>query len=75
MNRVRATAIGMNPQAQVAQTLARFGGIEHPALVPHDQTSLDGAVLSGRTLADSAPRSAARVAIRDLVGARIAPRK
>lgn len=66
MNKVRATAIGLNPQAQVAQTLSRFGGIHAPVLVPHDQAALDGAVLSGRTLADSAPRSAARSAIRVL---------
>jgi MinD-like ATPase involved in chromosome partitioning or flagellar assembly len=71
MNRVRASAIGMNPQGQVTQTLSRFGGIEAPALVPHDQTALDGAVLSGRTLADSAPRSAARLAIKSMVESRI----
>ena len=74
MNRVRASAIGMNPQGQVTQTLSRFGGSELPVLVPHDQAALDGAVLSGRTLADSAPRSAARLAIKSLVESRIAPR-
>ena len=74
MNRVRASAIGMNPHAQVTQTLSRFGGIEAPVLVPHDQNALDGAVLSGRTLADSAPKSPARLAIKSLVESRIAPR-
>lgn len=73
MNRVRASAIGMNPHGQVAQTLSRFGGIESPVLVPHDQSGVDGAVLSGRTLADSAPRSPAREAIRTLVAARLLP--
>jgi MinD-like ATPase involved in chromosome partitioning or flagellar assembly len=73
MNKVRATAIGMNPHGQVVQTLSRFGGIESPVLVPHDQSGVDGAVLSGRTLADSAPRSPARVAIRAMVTARYAP--
>lgn len=73
MNRVRATAIGLNPQAQVTQTLSRFGGIESPVLVPHDQSGIDGAVLSGRTLADSAPRSPARAAIRGLVQSRLLP--
>jgi MinD-like ATPase involved in chromosome partitioning or flagellar assembly len=72
MNRIRASAVGMNPHGQVTQTLSRFGGIESPVLVPHDQAALDGAVLSGRTLADSAPKSAARQAIRSLVTARIA---
>lgn len=73
MNRIRASAIGMNPNAQVTQTLSRFGGIEAPVLVPHDQAGVDGAVLSGRTLADSAPRSPARLAIRGLVTSRLVP--
>lgn len=74
MNRVRASAIGMNPHGQVTQTLSRFGGIESPVLVPHDQGAFDGAVLSGRSLADSAPRSPARIAIRGLVESRMVPR-
>ncbi|MGV8896398.1 MAG: AAA family ATPase [Rhodoglobus sp.] len=73
MNRIRASAIGMNPNAQVTQTLSRFGGIESPVLVPYDQGGLDGAVLSGRTLADSAPRSPARAAIRSMVTSRLLP--
>jgi len=74
MNRVRASAIGMNPHGQVLQTLSRFGGIESAVLVPHDQAAFDGAVLSGRTLADSAPKSPARAAIRALVESRIVVR-
>lgn len=73
MNRIRSSAIGLNPQAQVVQTLSRFGGIESPVLVPFDLGAVDGAVLSGRTLADSAPRSAARLAIRGLVASRLLP--
>jgi len=73
MNRVRASAIGMNPNGQVTQTLSRFGGIESPVLVPWDMNAVDGAVLSGRTLADSAPRSPARTAIRDFVASRLLP--
>ena len=59
--------------AQVRQTLARFGGIDDPVLVPHDQNAVDGAVLSGRTLLDVSPRSGARRAIADLVALRLAP--
>lgn len=73
MNRVRASAIGMNPNGQVTQTLSRFGGIASPVLVPHDQAAVDGAVLSGRTLVDAAPRSPARAAIRALVASRLVP--
>ncbi|MDP3209239.1 MAG: regulator, partial [Rhodoglobus sp.] len=73
MNRVRASAIGSGPGSQVTRTLARFGGIDSPVLVPHDQSALDGAVLSGRTLLDVAPRSSVRRAIADLVSMRLAP--
>ena len=73
MNRVRASAIGLNANAQVMQTLARFAGIEAPVLIPHDQAVVDGAVLSGRTIADTAPRSAVRLAIKALVAGRLVP--
>ena len=71
MNRVRASAIGAGPGAQVAQTLARFGGIELPILVPYDRSAVDGAVLSGRTLHDVAPRSAVRRAIAEFTRSRL----
>jgi len=71
INRVRASAIGLAPNAQVTRTLSRFAGIENPVLIPSDIPAVDGAVLSGRTLIDSAPRSAARVALRELVVSRL----
>ncbi len=73
MNRIRSSAIGLDPAAQVGQTLRRFGGIVSPVLVPHDQAGLDAAVLSGRTLRDVAVRSAARAAIGQFVATRILP--
>jgi MinD-like ATPase involved in chromosome partitioning or flagellar assembly len=73
MNKLRASAIGLNPIGQVTQTLSRFGGIESAAMIPYDAQALDAAMLSGRTLADAAPRSSARVAIRDLVTTRLLP--
>ena len=72
-NKVRAAAIGLNPTGQVQQTLARFGGIEDAVLVPHDQAALDAALLSGRTLAEVAAKSPARLAIQELVRQRILP--
>jgi MinD-like ATPase involved in chromosome partitioning or flagellar assembly len=72
-NKVRAAAIGLNPTAQVEQTLSRFGGIDSPVLVPHDQAGADAAIISGRTLAEVAPRSPARLAIQQLVQSRILP--
>jgi MinD-like ATPase involved in chromosome partitioning or flagellar assembly len=66
INKLRSGAIGMGAAAQVRQTLARFGGIDDAVLVPWDLAAFDAALLSGRTLVDAAPRSAARAAIRQL---------
>jgi len=71
MNKVRASAIGLNASGQVTQTLSRFGGIEGATLVPWDQPGLDAAVLSGRALVEVAPKSPARLAIKQLVASRI----
>jgi MinD-like ATPase involved in chromosome partitioning or flagellar assembly len=73
MNRVRASAIGLDPNRQVVSTLRRFGNIESPVLVPHDQQATDAAVLTGRTLRDAAPRSPARVSIRRFVQSELLP--
>ena len=72
-NKVRASAIGLGPAGQVTQTLSRFGGIEAPVLVPWDVQATDAAVLSARTLAESAPKSPARLAIKRLVFERLLP--
>lgn len=73
MNRVRAGAIGVNPAAQVTQALRRFGGIDSAVLVPNDTAALDAAVLTGRSLRDTAMKSPARVAIGAFVLARVLP--
>jgi len=66
INKVRSSAIGLNPAAQIRQTLARFGGIEAAVLVPWDPSAFDAALLTGRALLDTAPRSAARAAVTEL---------
>lgn len=71
VTKVRSSAIGLNPQAQIRQTLARFGGVDDPVLVPWDSFAFDAALLSGRTLREVAPRSPARLAIRRLVAERL----
>lgn len=73
LNRVRASAIGLDPQAQLRHTLRRFGGIEDATLVPHDLNAVDTAVLDGRTLRDAAPRSPVRTALAALVQERLVP--
>lgn len=72
-NKVRSSAIGLNPQSQIAQTLSRFGGVAEPAIVPWDPAAFDAAILGGKTLRDAAPRSPARLAIRALVLDRLLP--
>lgn len=66
-NRIRSSAIGFDPAAQVAQTLRRLGGVESVVPIPEDRAAVDSAVLSGKTLVDAAPRSPMRIAIRDLL--------
>lgn len=66
VNKVRASAIGLNPGGQVRQTLARFGGIDEVVLIPSDPGAFDAALLGGRPLTDAAPRSPARHAIQEL---------
>lgn len=73
VNKVRSSAIGLNPNAQIAQTLSRFGGVVEPVLVPWDRAAFDAAVLGGKALRDAAPRSAARLAVRRLVTERLLP--
>ena len=75
MNKIRSSAIGLNPSGQVQQTLQRFGGIVAPVLIPHDQPAMDAAILSGKTLRDVAGKSPARVAMGKLVASRILPHK
>jgi MinD-like ATPase involved in chromosome partitioning or flagellar assembly len=72
INKVRSSAIGLNPSAQITQTLARFGGISDPVLVPWDPAAFDAALLGGRPLLDAAPRSPARNAVRGFVRERFA---
>jgi Flp pilus assembly CpaE family ATPase len=73
VNRVRASVVGPSPFAQVASTLSRFGGVEPAALVPDDPAGFDGAVRTGRTLRDEAPKSPARAALRRFVERELAP--
>jgi MinD-like ATPase involved in chromosome partitioning or flagellar assembly len=73
MNKLRSSAIGASPSAQVEASLERFGGITSPVLVPHDQGALDAAVLTGSTRYDTAAKSPARQAIGALATARILP--
>lgn len=68
VNRVRAGAVGPDPQRRIAESLERFAGIEVTAFLPDDPGSLDAAMLKGATLAESAPQSPVRQPLRRLAG-------
>jgi Flp pilus assembly CpaE family ATPase len=73
VNRLRSSVVGVDPERQVRRALERYAGVIAAAFVPEDRTGLDAALLRGQTLAEAAPKSAARQAIAalatDLVGA------
>jgi Flp pilus assembly CpaE family ATPase len=67
VNRLRRVVVGPgNPRRSVTDALQRFAGIADVHVVPDDRVALDAAVVAGRTLAEVAPRSPAREAIRTL---------
>jgi MinD-like ATPase involved in chromosome partitioning or flagellar assembly len=66
INKVRAGVVGLDPAAQVRATLERFGRVTPAHLVPWDPAGFDAALVSGRSLAEAAPRSSARAVVRKL---------
>ncbi|MCI0687540.1 MAG: hypothetical protein L0Y54_09930 [Sporichthyaceae bacterium] len=63
LNQVRRGPIGAQPERQLAGVLARYAGVADPAFVPYDREAMDHALATGRTLAEVAPDSPARLAI------------
>lgn len=68
VNRVRSDAVGRNPRLRVREALERFAGVRDMRLVPDDRPATDRALLAGLTLAEAAPDSPAREALRALAG-------
>ena len=66
VNGVRKAPVGSSPEKQIRQALERHAGIDDVVLVPYDRAAFDAAIAQGRTLAEVAPGSAAREAIRAL---------
>ncbi|MFD1720066.1 regulator [Amnibacterium endophyticum] len=66
ITKVRRSAVGLAPGAQIRASLARFAGIEEVTLVPSDPSACDAALLTGRSLPDAAPRASAVAALRGL---------
>jgi MinD-like ATPase involved in chromosome partitioning or flagellar assembly len=67
VNRLRDSVVGPgDARRQVSRALDRYAGITDVHVVPEDRAGLDSAVAAGRTLTEAAPKSPARIAIRDL---------
>jgi Flp pilus assembly CpaE family ATPase len=67
VNRLRDGAVRSgDARRQVSRALDRFAGIARVHAVPDDSAAVDAALVAGRMLAESAPRSPARLAIREL---------
>ena len=62
VTRVRGSAVGPGPQNRVREALERYAGVSDVVLIPDDVPALDAALLTGRTLSEAAPSSAARAA-------------
>lgn len=69
VNRVRRGVVGAKPETELAATLHRFVGQSYTALLPYDRTSLDEALVAGRTLAEVAAASPLRGAATELAEA------
>ncbi|MCW2709602.1 MAG: hypothetical protein JWM22_3444, partial [Frankiales bacterium] len=63
VNRLRASAIPGDTEAEVRAALRRYAGIEQLWVVPQDTEAVDAALAVGRTLTEAAPGSPARQAI------------
>lgn len=63
LNKVRRGPVGADPEAQLTAALDRYAGVSVAACVPADADALDRAMLHGRSLAEVAPQSAARLAV------------
>lgn len=72
VNRVRASAVGADPQPRIGASLERFAGLSSVHFVPDDPSAADGSLLAGRSVVEHAPDSALRRAISELASA-VAP--
>lgn len=66
VNRLRESAVPGGAAEQVRAALERYAGVADPVLVPADVPALDRALAAGRTLAEAAPASPARLALQSL---------
>jgi Flp pilus assembly CpaE family ATPase len=66
VNQVRRGPVAGRPEAEIAEALQRFTGREARTFLPADRRATDAALAVGRTLAEVAPASPLRAALRSL---------
>jgi Mrp family chromosome partitioning ATPase len=69
VTQVRRSAAGRDPGGQILRVLRRHAGADDTVLVPDDRAAFDLALAQARPLAEVAPRSPARAALRGLAHA------
>jgi MinD-like ATPase involved in chromosome partitioning or flagellar assembly len=69
VNQVRRGPVPGDARQEIAAALERFAGREVRFFLPADRTATDAALASGRTLAEVAPGSPLRIALRALASA------
>jgi MinD-like ATPase involved in chromosome partitioning or flagellar assembly len=69
VNQVRRGPVPGDPEGEIAAALQRFAGREVRFFLPADRRATDAALASGRALAEVAPGSALRTALRALAAA------
>jgi MinD-like ATPase involved in chromosome partitioning or flagellar assembly len=69
VNQVRRGPVPGDPRREITAALARFAGREVRFFLPADRAATDAALAAGRTLAEVAPGSPLRVALRSLAAA------
>jgi Flp pilus assembly CpaE family ATPase len=66
VNRLRASVVGPQPEAQVGAALQRHAGVPRVTFVPDDAAAADAALMRGQMLAEAAASSPIRRAIAQL---------
>jgi len=69
VNQLRPGPVAGDPRREIAAALGRFADCEVDVFLPADRRATDAALASGRVLAEVAPRSPLRVALRGLAAA------
>lgn len=66
VNRVRDGVMPGDPTREITAALERYAGVTPVAFLPYDRAATDAAAMRGLSLAEAAPNSPLRVAIRSL---------